>query len=156
MITEKAVIAALDNGLRTDGPTPFAEISKSLGCTSDDLIQKIKGLKAEGKIKRFGLVVKNRGVGFVHNAMVTINVADSEVDSLGEKLAAYPFIKLCYQRQRVLPEWNYNLYFMVHGTDRQVVLAQIAKALSENNLGQSTYQVLFSTKCLKQKGASYY
>jgi len=156
MITDKDVIAALDNGLPTDGPTPFAELAKSLGCSSDDLIQKIKGLKAEGKIKRFGIVVKNRSVGLVHNAMVTINVADSEVDSLGEKLSAYPFIKLCYQRQRVLPEWNYNLYFMVHGKDRQVVLAQINKVLSENNLSHSTYQVLFSTKCLKQKGASYY
>lgn len=156
MITEKDVIAALDNGLPTDGPTPFAELAKSLGCTPEDLIQKIKGLKAEGKIKRFGLVVKNRSVGLIHNAMVTINVADNEVDSLGEKLSAYPFIKLCYQRQRVLPEWNYNLYFMVHGTDRKVVLAQIDKALSENNLSDSTYQVLFSTKCLKQKGASYY
>lgn len=156
MITEKDVIAALDNGLPTDGPTPFAELSKSLGCSPEDLIQKIKGLKAEGKIKRFGLVVKNRSIGFIHNAMVTINVADNEVDSLGEKVSAYSFVKLCYQRQRVLPAWNYNLYFMVHGKDRKVVLDQINKVLSENYLSNSPYQVLFSTKCLKQKGATYY
>lgn len=156
MIAEQEIIKALDGGLRLDTSKPFDEISKKLECSEVELIERIKLLKAEGKIKRFGLVVKNRSIGFIYNAMVTLNVPDDEVDRIGETIAKYPFVKLCYQRKRIVPEWNYNLYFMIHGKDRLVVLCKIDELLVANKLDSYDCNVLFSKKCLKQKGAFYF
>lgn len=156
MITEQEIIKVLDNGLRLDTRRPFYELSKKLECSEEELIERIKLFKTDGKIKRFGLVVKNRSIGFVYNAMVTLNVPDAEVDRIGETIAKYPFVKLCYQRKRILPDWNFNLYFMIHGKDKLVVLCQIDEVLVANKLDSFDCNVLFSKKCLKQKGAFYF
>lgn len=155
MISDERIIAALDNGMSTEVKNPFALLAKNIGLTENEIIDGIKRLKSEGKIKRFGLVVKNRSVGFIHNAMVTLDVSDTEVDIIGENISKYPFVKLCYQRVRVLPEWPFNLYFMVHGKDRNLVLEQIEKIITENGLSNIPRNILFSKQCLKQKGASY-
>ncbi|RPJ79301.1 MAG: Lrp/AsnC family transcriptional regulator [Alphaproteobacteria bacterium] len=156
MINENKLIEALDSGLDVTINRPFLKLAQVIGCTETQVIEGIKKLKHEGKIKRFGLIVKNRSIGFIHNAMVTLDVPDDVVDSFGESISLYPFVKLCYQRKRVLPQWRYNLYFMVHGKDRNVVLEQIEKILTENNLKHIPTEVLFSKQCLKQKGASYH
>lgn len=156
MINEITLIEALDSGLDVTINRPFLKLAQVIGCTEAQVIEGIKKLKDEGKIKRFGLIVKNRSIGFVHNAMVTLDVADENVDAIGESISLYPFIKLCYQRKRILPDWRYNLYFMVHGKDRNIVLEQIEKVLTENNLKHLPIEVLFSKQCLKQKGASYH
>lgn len=156
MINEHQIINILDNGLNTDTPRPFAELSKALNCTEDEIFKSIRNLKTEGKIKRFGLVVKNRSIGYIYNAMVTLDVQDCDVDEIGLKVSEYPFVKLCYQRQRVLPVWSFNLYFMIHGKDREVVNNQIKEVLTTHQLDQYSRNILFSKQCLKQKGAFYY
>lgn len=156
MINQNKLIEVLDSGLDATVSRPFLKLANALGCTEAEIIEGIRNLKLEGKIKRFGLVVRNRSIGFVHNAMVTLDVPDDMVDALGEKISTYPFIRLCYQRKRVLPEWRYNLYFMVHGKNRDTVLEQIETIVNENNLNHIPKEVLFSRKCLKQKGASYH
>lgn len=156
MIDEKKLIEVLDRGLVTSVARPFLELAQAAGCTESDIIAGIKNLKQQGKIKRFGLVVKNRSIGFVHNAMVTLDIPDTVVDEIGAVISKYSFIRLCYRRERVFPEWRYNLYFMVHGKDRSVVLEQIDKVIKENNLEGFAKDVLFSKQCLKQKGASYH
>jgi hypothetical protein len=45
---------------------------------------------------------------------------------------------------------------MVHGKNRDTVLGQIETIIKENNLSHIPKEVLFSRKCLKQKGASYH
>ncbi|MBP9681695.1 MAG: hypothetical protein KBD76_09845 [Bacteriovorax sp.] len=155
MTFEKKVINIISEGISIESPTPFLDLSRKLDCTEEMLIKAIKKLKEEGKIKRFGAVVKNRSIGFVHNAMVTLDVPSDQVDYFGEKISHYPFIKLCYQRERVANVWDYNLYFMVHGKERTLVLKQIEQVLKENQLEHCRHEILFSKQCLKQKGASY-
>lgn len=155
MINQHDLIEVLDSGLDATVTRPFLKLANTIGCTEAEIIEGIRTLKQEGKIKRFGLVVRNRRIGFVHNAMVTMDIPDEMVDALGEKISDYPFVRLCYQRKRVLPEWRYNLYFMVHGKDRGLVLEQIETIIKENQLSHIPKEVLFSRKCLKQKGASY-
>ncbi len=155
MTFEVKILKALDNGLSTYDQRPFLKLAEKVGCTEDELVEEIISLKNRGKIKRFGLVVKNRSFGYVHNAMVTIDILDELVDNVGEKISQYPFVKLCYQRERVIPEWPYNLYFMIHGKDRSVVQEQIQNIINSNDLKDNAKNILFSKQCFKQKGASY-
>lgn len=149
-------MSAMEDGLNVREPRPYLSLARQIGQTEEEVIRDIAELKRAGKIKRFGLVVKNRNVGYVHNAMVTLDVSEEQVDSIGSAAAAYSFVRLCYQRQRVLPDWPYNLYFMIHGKSRKVVEEQIEQVLSELKLQGVKMKVLFSVKCFKQKGASYY
>ena len=55
----------------------------------------------------------------------------------------------------MLPDWPYNLFAMVHGSERDEVRAQveeIAKALDLKTVGRD---VLFSRRQFKQCGARY-
>lgn len=147
---------AMENGLNVAEARPYLTLARQIGRTEEEVIRDIAELKKEGKIKRFGLVVKNRNVGYIHNAMVTLDVVDENVDFLGMEIATRPFVRLCYQRQRVLPDWPFNLYFMIHGKSRAVVEEQIEQIKDELKLHDTEMKVLFSVKCFKQKGASYY
>jgi hypothetical protein len=62
---------------------------------------------------------------------------------------------LCYRRLRQLPAWRYNLYCMIHGTDRDRVLGEIAALRANSDLMQYPFEVLFSRQRFKQRGARY-
>ena len=80
------------------------------------------------------------------------DVADENITELGRKIGDLDFVSHCYHRPRLLPEWRYNLFAMVHGRDRDEVLdkvQQIADLLGPQNRGHA---VLFSTRILKKTG----
>lgn len=155
MSNNSSLLMAIDNGLDVTQNRPYQAVADKIGLSEAEVIKSIKKLTDEGKIKRFGLVIKNRNCGYLHNAMVTFNLPLEELDSVAQKIAGYPFVKLCYQRES-LPEWPYNLYCMIHGKSRPVVEEQIAQIKSELGIPENKMKVLFSSRCFKQKGASYY
>jgi DNA-binding Lrp family transcriptional regulator len=74
---------------------------------------------------------------------------------VGERIARWPEVSLCYRRARGLPAWHYNLYCMIHGRDRTRVLAEITAMDAGLDLVKYSYEVLFSRSCFKQRGARY-
>ena len=52
------------------------------------MIGRLKRLVGDGVIKRFGLIVRHRALGFRANAMVVWDIADDEVDAVAAILAA--------------------------------------------------------------------
>jgi len=153
----------IEKGLPTQAE-PFAEIAERLDVTSTQIIEQISQWQNSGLIRRFGLVVKHRKLGYNANAMVVWNIPNDYVDAIAGQLSKFDEVSLCYRRPRRNPDWHYNLFCMIHGTDRNFVLAQIAKITrqildenshiwqSANNLKQD---ILFSTKAYKQHGARY-
>ncbi len=67
------------------------------------MIAALRRLLADGVIKRLGVVVRHRELGYRANAMVVWDVPDERVDEVGRTLAALPFVTLCYRRPRRLP-----------------------------------------------------
>jgi len=155
--------AMIEKGLPTTSK-PFEKIAKNLNTTPTQIINQIEQWQNSGLIRRFGLVVKHRKLGFNANAMVVWNIPDELVDMIAGQLSIFDEVSLCYRRPRRLPDWHYNLFCMIHGTDRRVVLAQIAKItqqiIHENSqLWHSAkdlqQDILFSSKAYKQHGARY-
>jgi DNA-binding Lrp family transcriptional regulator len=155
MVDEKSIIRLIEKGLPVEAAYPFQQMAESAGLSEESLLSGIASLIDQKKIKRFGIVMNSRALGIDQNAMVTLKIPEERVLEVGEKIAEYEFVTLCYQRATVPGVWEYNLYFMIHGRDRAVVEAQIAKVLSEQNISESLSSVLFSQCCFKQKGASY-
>jgi DNA-binding Lrp family transcriptional regulator len=84
--------------------------------------------------------------------MTVWDVVDEHVDALGQQVGALEFVSHCYRRPRLMPDWPYNLFAMVHGRDRDEVTvktAQIAELLGRNCRASDT---LYSTKILKKTG----
>ena len=131
---------------------PYALWAAEVGCSEDEVLERIGHWLAEGRLKRFGVVVRHHELGFAANAMTVFDVPDHAVDAAGQALALQPGVTLAYRRERH-PEWPFNLYAMVHGTHREAVLAVIDRITLEAGLKDCPRQVLFSTRRFKQTGA---
>jgi DNA-binding Lrp family transcriptional regulator len=151
---ETALIAAIGKGLPIV-ERPYAELGKQLGCGEREVIDGIRRIAMRGDLKRFGVVVRHRKLGYRANAMVVWNLPDARVAEIGTRIGGYPFVTLCYQRPRRLPDWPYNLFSMIHGRDRGAVLGQLRQVVEQCGLRGIEYDVLFSGRCFKQRGAAY-
>jgi DNA-binding Lrp family transcriptional regulator len=134
---------------------PYLAIAEKISAQEHQVIEQISLWKNQSLIKRFGLVVKHRQLGYTANAMVVWDIDNSEVDTIADKLSKRAEISLCYRRPRRLPDWPYNLFCMIHGQDRTEVLTQIENLTAELNLDDIDKDVLFSNKAYKQHGARY-
>jgi DNA-binding Lrp family transcriptional regulator len=151
---DRRLLAAIQDGVPVT-PRPFLEVGKRLGLSEADVIDRLKSLVRQGIVKRFGLVLHHHELGYCANAMVVWNVPDAAVADVAGTLTRFPFVTLCYRRPRCLPRWPYNLFCMIHGRDRETVLAQIERLKDEADLGGIDNAVLFSTRRFKQQGARY-
>ncbi|GAB4262388.1 MAG: Lrp/AsnC family transcriptional regulator [Methylomicrobium sp.] len=151
---DRQLLAAVQAGLPICS-RPYAEIGRRIAMPEFEVIERLTYLKRAGLIKRLGVIVKHRALGYRANAMVVWNIADSCVEELGQKMSRFDFVTLCYQRPRRLPDWPYNLFCMIHGKDRSTVLAQIESLAQDLELFEIDRAVLFSQRCFKQRGARY-
>jgi len=150
----KAVVAAIQDGLAIT-PRPFAHIAERLGTDENTVLEIVRNLQATGTIKRFGVVVRHRELGYRANAMVVWDVPDEKLRETARLIAADPAVTLCYQRPRWPPRWPYNLFCMIHGLDRASVQSKISTLRHGNGIQKLPYSVLFSRQRFKQRGAVY-
>ena len=134
---------------------PYLVIAEKISATEAQVLAQIEHWQTDGLVKRFGLVVKHRQLGYKANAMVVWNIADEHVDRVAAMFSSCPEVSLCYRRPRRLPHWPYNLFCMIHGTDRSIVLAQIDAMVEKFSLQDIEKDILFSFKAYKQQGARY-
>ncbi len=134
---------------------PYEELGEKLNISEGEVIERLGNLREMGVIRRFGLIVRHHELGYRHNAMAVWDCPDDQVDGLGAKLAAFPFVTLCYRRRRQLPQWPYNLFAMVHGKARGEVLDQIGQINEQARLSDLPHKVLFSNKRYKQSAARF-
>jgi len=151
---EDALIAAIGEGLPLV-KRPYAEIARRLGCSEAEVIDGIRAIIADGRLKRFGVIVRHRQLGYRANGMVVWDLPDDRIAELGRCIGRYSFVTLCYQRPRRLPEWRYNLFSMIHGKDRDAVIEQVEFIVAQCGLQGVEYEILFSRRCFKQRGANY-
>lgn len=144
----------LETGLALE-PRPYQTLADDCDLTEQDVLDAITEWQENGLIKRLGLVVRHRTLGYRANAMVVWDLPDEQVAEMGRALAQEPFVTLCYQRPRQFPDWPYNLFCMIHGTDREQVLAQLQKLRDNHGLQQTQHRVLFSRKAYRQRGGRY-
>ncbi len=148
------VLAAIEEGLPLC-ERPFAKVGEQLGMSEDDVISRLARMKACGIIRRFGLGLQHRPLGYRANAMLVFDVPEERLDAVARAIVAHDFVTLCYCRERHLPQWQYNLYCMIHGRDRQIVEHQIIDLKDNAQLLDFASQTLFSMRRFKQTGARF-
>ncbi|MFP8777175.1 Lrp/AsnC family transcriptional regulator [Hydrogenophaga sp. RWCD_12] len=131
---------------------PFAPWAAALGRGQIWVLERIGDWLDQGRLKRFGVVVRHHELGFDANAMTVFDVPNDQVDACGQALAEQTGVTLAYRRSRA-EGWPFNLYAMVHGTHRDAVTAVIDRVTHVAGLSRYPREVLFSTRRFKQTGA---
>jgi siroheme decarboxylase len=148
---DRRIIQATQAGLPLV-PAPLAVVARSASCATCQVIDRMEQMLASGVIRRIGVVPNHYRLGFRGNGMSVWDVPDAQLDRVGQRLGALDFVSHCYARPRHTPDWPYNLFAMVHGRDRDEVLAKVAGIPAWLGTDIGGYEVLFSSAVLKKTG----
>ncbi len=149
---DKKIISQIQKDLPVH-PKPFALMAEKIGITENAFIERVKRLKKEGIIRRFGATLRHQEAGFKANAMIAWNAPEDTISKMGKTLARFREVSHCYHRAPK-GDWPYNLYSMVHGGSRDEC-REIAERLSSAT-GLTEYAVLFSEKEFKKTSMEYF
>jgi DNA-binding Lrp family transcriptional regulator len=133
---------------------PYAIMGEKIGLSEAQVIERLTYLQDRGMIKRLGIIVKHATLGYRANAMIVWRITEADIDFVAQEMLKFSFVTLCYQRP-MLPEWPYNLYCMIHGKNKVTVEKQLAQLIEQCGLETVEKQILFSSRCFKQRGAIY-
>lgn len=131
---------------------PFKNLAKRLGMEQGVLLARIQSYKKQGLMRKFCASLNHKKIGFRYNAMVVWRVPAAISDKAGRFMASLPQVSHCYERPR-RPDWNYNLYSMIHGRTKNECLEVVEKI--RRKTGSVDFRVLFSTKEYKKTGARF-
>lgn len=154
MLTEldKRIIASIQGDIPIT-ERPYLEIAEHLGISEELLLEGLEKLRDEGIIRRFGATLRHQKSGLEANAMVAWQVDEADIDSVGERMAAFREVSHCYRRNPQ-NDWPYNLYTMIHAKD-DASCREIARSISiETSI--ENYILLFSREELKKTSMEYF
>ena len=132
-------------------PDPYAVIGAQLGVAEDEVMNRLKRMLADGRVRRIAAVPNHYMLGYRANGMSVWDVEDDAIARLGPQVGALAFVSHCYRRPR-RPGWPYNLFAMVHGHDRSEVEAQVCEIAALLGDAARAHDVLYSKRILKKTG----
>ncbi len=147
----RKIMAATQDGLPVC-EHPYRVIADQLGITESALLEAMNNMLSQGLIRRIGLVPNHYALGYRFNLMTVWDIDDGEIQQLGKQVGQLSFVSHCYQRPRKPPDWNFNLFAMVHGRSEDEVNQQVA--IIQRLLGSACSEMaqLNSVKILKKTG----
>ena len=148
---DRALIVATQGGLPLVS-RPYDALAEALGMAPEEVKARLARMLESGLIRRIGAVPNHYALGYTANGMTVWDVDDAQVDRLGEQIGALPFVTHCYRRPRRLPAWPYNLFAMVHGTERSEVEEKVARIAHLIGAASRGHEILYSTRILKKTG----
>jgi DNA-binding Lrp family transcriptional regulator len=149
---DRKIINQLSGDLPT-GKRPLATLARKVGLDESALLERIEGYVKSGILRRFAAVLAHREAGFAANALVVWRVPDDEVAEVAAVMSGFEEVSHCYERLSY-PQWQYNIYTMIHGRDRAKCLAVVDKISSLT--GITDYRVLFTVREFKKTSMRYF
>jgi DNA-binding Lrp family transcriptional regulator len=151
--TDRAVINELQQDLPLN-KKPFDLISARLSMDVDKFLSHCQALLQRGIMRRFSASINHSKLGFTANAMACWNTPPDIIGAAGNKIAKFPEISHCYERQ-TSPLWPYNLFAMIHAATKETCQAIADRICSETRLDKNDLVLLFSTKEIKKTRVRY-
>ncbi|MCP4388466.1 MAG: Lrp/AsnC family transcriptional regulator [Gammaproteobacteria bacterium] len=148
---DRSIVQATQEGLPLQ-KAPYTEVASACGCDTDIVLRRMRRMLDRGVIRRIGAIPNHYRLGLHGNGMSVWNVNDDKLPELGARIGRLDFVSHCYERPRHLPRWPYNLFAMVHGHDRDEVIAKLNEIASLLGSACKQHDVLFSTRILKKTG----
>jgi len=137
------ILLALQDGIAMVRE-PFATIAKPLGIKPAEVVERLRRLRDQRVIRKFGIFLWKKRLGITANAMVVWAVPTHRVQEVAEFMSGFQEVTHCYGRRTIPNRWKYNLYTVIHGFKRKTV-REFVKTLAEK-VGVGDYLILFSVK----------
>jgi len=148
---DRTLIIATQEGLPVS-ERPYQVIAEEVGISEDEVICRLEKMLEHGVIRRIAVIPNHYRIGFKANGMTVWNVKDEDIKRLGRQIGELPYVSHCYQRPRHEPYWSYNLFAMVHGTERAEVEERAEKLKAILGDACISNEILYSSKILKKTG----
>lgn len=149
---DRALVRAMQGNLPVV-PAPYDAVATELGRDPDTLLDDLRRWKASGILRRVGVILHHRRVGFLANGMCLWKVSPAAVAAAGKTLASFAHVTHCYERDagNAIP---YNLFAMTHAERYEWALQQFQTLTEAAGLSAGT--VLFSLREFKKTSPRYF
>ncbi len=104
---------------------PYKEVADRIGITEDGFFERVKRLIEGGIIRKFGLRIDSKKVGF-KSTLIAMKAAPEKLEETAAKLSKYDFVTHNYARDH-----EYNLWFTVIEKDENALREAIEKIKKE-------------------------
>lgn len=148
---DRAIVIATQGGLPLVAD-PYGAVADALGLSAEVVIARLDAMQQDGVVRRIGVVPNHYTLGYRFNGMTVWDVADDHVEEAGRRLCATGVVSHCYQRPRLLPDWPYNIFAMIHARDEAAATALVERLATALGPLARGHRVLFSTRILKKTG----
>lgn len=135
---DKRLIKLVQNGIELI-ERPYQKIADELHITENEVVKRLSLMKEVGFIRKNAIATNHYKLGYLYNAMTVWEIDESLIDEVGQSFSQLNFISHSYRRPKIKPDWNYNLFAMVHG-----------KTIDEVNLKIDLMKEKINGKFLKQ------
>ena len=105
-------------------PNPFARAATQIGCTEQDLINRLMKLREEGIITRFGPFIDAAALGGAF-CLCAISVPGERFDEVAEIVNAHPEVAHNYERVH-----RFNMWFVL-ATETAEEISKIADLIEQ-------------------------
>lgn len=132
---------------------PFGVVAQDLKMDPAELLELLKRWVEDGVIRRIGLILRHRELGFSANSMCVWGVAAERIKAAGEILARSQHVTHCYERPS-FAAFPYNLYAMIHAKSREEAI-RIFEQLG-HDAGLSAGRMLWSVREFKKSSPVFF
>lgn len=141
---------------------PYHWLAEKLNIDVKEVLAMTEKFLEQGIIRRIAAVPNHYKLGYKYNGMTVWDIKDEHASEFGAAVGKLPFVSHCYLRPRHLPNWNYNLFAMVHGKNSEEIaqfrmqikelLTEVLENRSNENGNMKNNDMLTSTQILKKTG----
>lgn len=152
----KRIIRALQ-GDTEPRPDYYSAIAEKVGMKEWDLLATLEMWRRQGRLKRIGLLLNHRRIGYSANGMCCFRI-DGNTTAAGRALAELDAVTHCYERP-ACKAFPYNLYAMIHCMSEDAARAgfeDLKERLSVLDTPPAESVMLISTKEYKKTSMTFY
>ncbi|MDD2598889.1 MAG: hypothetical protein PHO37_06670 [Kiritimatiellae bacterium] len=149
---QQAIVRYLEGDLPVTADF-YGQLANHLGLDKGALLETLTLWQKSGVMRRIGLLLRHRKVGFLANGMCCWNVPQAEIPEVGRRVSGCPEVTHCYERP-MLESFPFNLFAMIHTTawqDTQSLFQRIA-----DDCGLSGGQLLLSVREYKKTSMQFF
>lgn len=132
---------------------PFSQLAGEVGYDPADLLALLKRWEQAGVIRRIGLVLRHRELGFAANSMCVWTVPVARIEAAGKSMARSSHVTHCYERPSCTA-FPYNLYAMIYAKTREEAIDIFERLGSEAGLPEG--RMLWSVREFKKSSPVFF
>jgi len=131
----------------------FEPLARQAGMDEAALLERLRAWQASGVLRRVGLLLQHRKIGFKANGMCCWDMPEAKVTEAGRRVSAFPEVTHCYERPR-LDIFPFRLYAMIH-TPTWLGTQQLFERITRE-AGLEGGQLLLSVNEFKKTSMSFF